>query len=76
MLVGAVRQILRFSTSLVLEKVHVEVLSLAIWDIVETYVIMDGLIKQLVRLLESCLLHRVNGNKRVAAKDMAGLQEL
>ena len=73
---GAVRQILRFSTSLVLEKVHVEDLSLAICDMVETYVIMDGLIKQLVRLLESCLLHRVNEIKRIAAKDMAGLQEL
>ena len=73
---GAVRQILRFSTSLVLEKVHVEDLSLAICDMVETYVIMDGLIKKLVCLLESCLLHRVNGIKRIDAKDMAGLQEL
>lgn len=73
---GAVRQILRFSTSLVLEKVHVEVLALAICDMVETYVIMDGLIKKLVCLLESCLLHRVNEIKRIDAKDMAGLQEL
>jgi hypothetical protein len=39
---------------------------------VETYVILDGLIKQLVGLLKSCLLHWEKGFISFAAKDSAG----
>lgn len=55
-----------------LAKVPLEVLALAICDMVETYVILDGLIKQLVGLLESCLLHWEKGFISFAAKDSAG----
>ena len=53
-----------------LAKVSLEVFALAICDMVETDVILDGLIKQLVGLLESCLLHWEKGIIRCAAKDL------
>jgi len=56
----------------VLAKVTLEVFAFAICDMVETDVILDGLIKQLVGLLESCLLHWEKGIIIFAAKVSAG----